>query len=1510
MDVIDQNSALASLEVALGNHSLLVDSRTEKDELSFLVDFASLINFYDKSNHINGDWSPFLLKDPIFLLASIAKTPFGKMHDLFLQTCIKLEDVLDCKKGLKPMTPQKNKQSTSITNGMNQLFDQLMRVFNLLERWVFYMLKSPLEYNLKTYLISEVKEKYNQLLSAILWLKEQLHVKKIIAGIHPVNHFFYKSFNPKIWKQSAIKVPYNELLQLKMPLELNSDCDFFRSLKKTGELSFAFFSSIIEYASIEFENMKVRKDLFPDTLLLRTFTNLMGVYKNQINGLTSKHLEFYYKDILRQKRLLALPDAVFVCAELSDSISIFKLPKKTFFNGGYYVNQSDILYETLSNISLNSASIVNTYTLSQRLAANNFSKLYLKEEADVGVVQTNEEGEVQKWKTFGSQNTLNGKDVALGFVIASPMLFLLEGKRKLTLKFTFFEDVLNSKFFDKGTYYLSTEEAWFHIPKSKLKIESIGSSQTQFQFTIRLDASDPAIVAFLENPDGLKSIWPMFKMSYSQYTNVETPLTMQSLDIDVDVNEMQTFQLYNDFGALEVESPFQPLGPTPDRDQNFMIGSAEVFSKPVKTFSVEMNWNNLSENFSDYYSQYNSYLDGDYKSVRGHIEPVNREHKNSFSRFFRNRKAENTSDIEVVFNEGTFNNRCFKTTFQLLQNRQWNPFNMNHSKGFFNTIFSDEKIKDQYPKSLFQGELKIEIRKANLPELDKLIAIKSQLEIEKIVTIEDCFNATPATLKIDTKQDIQTQFDIQNFISINEGVEIGDLIKIKKNLDIEYLLKNEQDIKVTALFEINSPVKISDILAINDTLKVENIQEIETELKNNDTVFFTGKSISNLTLNIQNKLSINDTLKLSDVFEINGDLLLNDLLHVKLDKVFQLKKTLMLQTLFMGDFKIQDTQLVVGYSGELTYENQQKKDNYIDISGILKFENQLDISHFLKVDKDTSFLDIIATDIPLFNEHFIIIYETLNESSIFGSSEILEAQKVIDPTIQTTTLELTESTSTGFVRMQLVAPKYGFGASLYPKVVSAIALYNAELLIDSNNSPSLIDTCNEPYTPIVGLFKGKYTSHYTYDFSNNKKQSNTTEDYPIECFYYAPFKKYKVYDSTFSYKKNKIISNGFPGLIPTFPHEGQLFLELENVTTPAAVSFYFELALEYTTVKNKHTDISYTYLNANGWQPLTVLSDTTNALSCSGIITFNIPVDITKKHCTMTKGYWISIAVDNSPDNYPQTTFLKTNGFKLQRAGKDYLISPRTPEIKANTIESPHIAIPDIASVIQPFSSFGGKAAETEKHMNKRVSIRLKTKDRLVTSQDYFQTITETFSQIFYAKIRYNKATKNTEVYLVQNVQKRTDSNAFLPLVTSCLGQEIELYISDRASKFANIKVANFELRYIKIIGEITIAFNNDVSGISKRINAGINTFLSPWIHTAQSQITIDKGVNVSEIAEFIKNYKSVISIANLSIQLGIKDKNTGVINYGSPKQHVASFDIKPSVLLVPSLDNQSIIYK
>ena len=194
MNQFDQHTAIIALEQALVPSAGLVDSRTEADNLRFLVDIASLFNFYDQTNKINGNWSPFLLKDPVFLVASIAKTSFQKAYSLFINTCVQLEKSL-----------QTDINTAFISNAFNQLFDQLTYIFHTIERWTYYMQQSNLEYNLRTYIIQQVKETQSAPLWALLALKSDLNINGIIPIFNPFDTFAYENYDQKIWTDSKGK---------------------------------------------------------------------------------------------------------------------------------------------------------------------------------------------------------------------------------------------------------------------------------------------------------------------------------------------------------------------------------------------------------------------------------------------------------------------------------------------------------------------------------------------------------------------------------------------------------------------------------------------------------------------------------------------------------------------------------------------------------------------------------------------------------------------------------------------------------------------------------------------------------------------------------------------------------------------------------------------------------------------------------------------------------------------------------------------------------------------------------------------------------------------------------------------------------------------------------------------------------------------------------------------------------------------------------------------------------
>jgi len=288
MSILNQYRALQSQTETLVSNEALIDSRTEQDRLHFLTNFATLINFFDNHNEPYFDWAPALLKDPIFLLASISKNKFSEQGRIELNAI------------------SKNRTGNDVEKGIDQLCKQLIEGFMLLGSWTHYMTQTNKEYNLKKYVLSEVKTNFSADLWSLLALRHQLFLSSQLSGIKPIKNTIFKSYDEKVWKQSNGKQPYWEVLNIKHPVTENSNETILDAIVNVGNRLYTFMDQIVSYATHEFELLKKQKSQFPDTLLLRTFVNLLKVQQDQLNTLSAKHLQFYYSSILNKIRYTRL----------------------------------------------------------------------------------------------------------------------------------------------------------------------------------------------------------------------------------------------------------------------------------------------------------------------------------------------------------------------------------------------------------------------------------------------------------------------------------------------------------------------------------------------------------------------------------------------------------------------------------------------------------------------------------------------------------------------------------------------------------------------------------------------------------------------------------------------------------------------------------------------------------------------------------------------------------------------------------------------------------------------------------------------------------------------------------------------------------------------------------------------------------------------------------------------------------------------------------------------------
>ncbi|WP_163411031.1 hypothetical protein [Flavobacterium ajazii] len=1209
MLIIDQNSAINSLNESLIPAPALIDGRTEQDWLHFVAEFSRLINFYNDTNTIEGNWNPFLLKDPVFLMASISKTNYKSLHTVYKTICNEVQ-----KSSQNTVDVSLNSQA------LNKLFDHLNKIYKIIESWTNYMLKSSEKYDLKNYIFHEVQTKLSIDFWAIQSFRQYLFtspLKNIFIESVPENEFI--SFDSNLWNINKDKLPFWEIFGFESEqIVLNASESIvpfsLGVLTKKGDQLFNSLETIIHHSSNEYKKLSLKKSKFPDTTLLRSFIKILKIQQDQLNGISQKHLDFYYRDILKQTKLPALADNAFLCATLSKTDSVFNLPAGTLFNAGTDAQKNPIVFASQKNTALNPAAIVSVNTLYGQKQSNLTS--YNLQPIQPTSIQKDEDGKIISWPTFGKANP-NAVTSKIGFAFASPMLLLREGQRDITFTLEF-DSALDLTLLQGANYFLSTQKDWLELNLKPSAFQLIEGQNNIATITIGLDPAVVAIEPFLVNPDNLETKWPIFKILFNSVINPNTPPKVLSIRIEVKVIDVKTFQLYNDFGELNTKNPFPPFGPIPLENANFIIGNNEIFSKPLDNFILEINWDKRPSDFKTYYKQYNDYI--------GPV-PASATASPTLGEKLRNIIGFHKEPVYAVDNSA-FTNASFTVDFNVLESKSW-----------------------------------------------------QKLQLDKVYST------------------------------------------------------NGNEVFAPAVYNPN-PVFLFD-----------------------------------------------------------------------------------------------------PEDGDPTMPYVTDSNSYY-------------------------------------------MYSKTNTSA---SQVVIDNSFSVDPNIQNEPLKFTDTSSSGFIKMVLSGPEYGFGSEIYPNVVTHIALENANSLARARGKKDavFIPSANLPFAPKIKTFSANYSASVTY------KLDNTAGEYPLDYFLYSPFTNYKIYDNSVAYQTDATAFNtaivgsssataGLP-LYPSFDYSGGLFIELENLICNSTLNLYFELARNSATIAQDES-ITYFYLNNSGWNEIKPLSDETNQFKCPGIIELPIPADCNNNGIYMGgKNNWISVVVSGNPDSYSNTTFLQTNGFAVQRTGTEFLADSQIPQIISGTITKPQNAIPQIAALIQPFPSFGGKAAENETHKNQRVSHSIKTKNRVITTADYYTLITQQFDEVYYSKVVTKKNDNSCNVYLVKKVVSDSDSNAFVPLVSSCLESEVEAFLKESSSPFANISVSNFNLEYVTVSAKIVIKSGYQPVLIQKNINQALKLYLSPWITTDVSQTEIDTTLIDAKVSTFIQSIEGVAVVENVSFSSYFINSETGI---------------------------------
>lgn len=457
----------------------------------------------------------------------------------------------------------------------------------------------------------------------------------------------------------------------------------------------------------------------------------------------------------------------------------------------------------------------------------------------------------------------------------------------------------------------------------------------------------------------------------------------------------------------------------------------------------------------------------------------------------------------------------------------------------------------------------------------------------------------------------------------------------------------------------------------------------------------------------------------------------------------------------------------------------------------------------------------------------------------------------------------------GYFKITLTSPEYGFGQDVYPKVFTDIVTANAAVPTGplGGKPPTPKEIPNQPFIPVIKSLTMGYKAESSISMKSSSSRA-TRRSTPEELYHIHPFGKVKTF--TGGLAMNRFV-------VPQYDEDGYLYIGLEGVMAPEPLSLYFELVENNINLTDKEFRlpiVTWSFLSKNEWKAFDknhIISDTTLDFTRSGIVTLDLPNNITKSNTILPADYyWLRIAVSGDVEILSKALEVKAQGasvtWKVDENDMEHLTNPLPP----NSITDLFEADTAISEVFQPFESYGGRPKETKKAFYSRMSDRLHHKQRGITASNIEHLILENFPDIrqvrCYTPISNPDLVVQGEVNVVVIPARKRNLDYDKPLVNYQKLLEIQEFVESITSEFAKIKVMNPVYEFVKVNCDVIFYSDGNEGMLFKQLNEDIKKYICPWIEDKDVPINLGGGLNKDSMLAFIEQLDYIKFVTRLSI--------------------------------------------
>jgi hypothetical protein len=365
----------------------------------------------------------------------------------------------------------------------------------------------------------------------------------------------------------------------------------------------------------------------PQYALFLAWLKLMEEARGAVNGLVGRHLDFYYREVLRLHPAPGTADTAYPTPELNKAFASYALKAGTLFNAGKDADGNPVNFEATRETVLGHAKLAqvkSVYTTAKSVGgASPHVRMYASPVANsADGIGAEIESELKEWHPFAATTINEGvtsivmSDAAPGLAISSRYLLLAEGRRVVTIRLNVGSDPGPLTDLGSIAVQLTHPKGWLDVVATVAPGTMHASAQPAAVLTVEVPGDLPPVTRYDGAVHGhaFRTEDPVLLIQFPPEGDIPDQLAaldalrIEAVEIEVSVGEkfdeydsagLRNVEAHNDAGQVNPAKPFMPWGVEPTKGNALIVGCEEIARKPGAEVRINVSWKDLPLNAAD-----------------------------------------------------------------------------------------------------------------------------------------------------------------------------------------------------------------------------------------------------------------------------------------------------------------------------------------------------------------------------------------------------------------------------------------------------------------------------------------------------------------------------------------------------------------------------------------------------------------------------------------------------------------------------------------------------------------------------------------------------------------------------------------------------------------------------------------------------------------------------------------------------------------------------------------------